>query len=122
VGGAGVEIRERLSERHKRTSFEQRVECQRLAESYAQRNSDENTSSLSVAEVEYSPALNTCVGSFFGVVFNEQVFKVVDVVSQREIYYESCNEQRNCGEGNDIRLREQRDEAYKQALSGKTKE
>jgi hypothetical protein len=122
AGGVGVEVGDRFSERRERNRFERRVECQRMAESYARRNSDNDHTYLAVEEVEYSPARNSCVASFSGMFFDSQVFQVVDVVSQHSIYSGSCDEKRNCGEGHDMKLYQERDEAFKRALSEKKAE
>jgi hypothetical protein len=116
VGAVSVEISHRALDLKKRERFEQRLSCKALADSYARQNSDDRRTASSEL-VDYSPARDTCIGAVTIYGFGDlQTYEVVDLISGKSIHSKWCYGGK-CGNGTNIRLMEERDAAFYQALT-----
>lgn len=98
--------------RRRAALFANRVRCRTIAEEYLKNS----VSSPLLEQVDFSPDRNSCVASTFAVYLGEYRYDVVDVVSNENLFSESCDDARGeCGGGVNVKLYEQMQKAFKEA-------
>lgn len=111
-----------VRERRAAEVFSRRLRCNELANQYAGRESND-MQSVNAEMVGYSAVSNSCVAYFQ---FWEQIsshytvreWRVVDLLSGERLYTDQCREERDCGEGNDVRFGRRSEAAFQQAVKG----
>jgi hypothetical protein len=122
VGAGGLWSYRRFHDKRAAEVFSRRLHCNELANQYAGRESND-TRSVSVERVGYSPVSNSCVAYFETW---EQIsprdsireWRVMDLLSGQRLYTDNCREERDCGGGNDVTFERKSEAAFHQAVSG----
>jgi hypothetical protein len=120
VGAGAVESYHRIRENRTAELFSRRLRCNELANKYAEKESTDEQS-VGVEQVEYSAASNSCVGYFFAFhtgPLSYERWRVINLLSDEELYRGECREDRDCGNGKDMSLRKEAQLAFRQAVKG----
>lgn len=72
----------------------------------------------------YSTASNSCVAYFavwdqLSPTYTRREWRVVDMLSGETFYTDECQEERNCGGGNDMTFGRRGEAAFHQAMNGR---
>jgi hypothetical protein len=97
--------------------FEQRIRCKSLADGYVRKESNE-TEGVLLREVGYSSIHNSCFAAVTTYSDPFQGWELVDLLSGETTQIGTCNVQRNCGNGNDMKDAADLDIAFKRAIDG----
>ena len=97
-------------------TFQQKLRCKELAESYAKSHSDE-TSTVFLDRSGFSAQRNSCVASTSRAFLADSWdYEVVDVVTGDTLYHENCSGNQTsstwCGNGSNIRMMQKRDKVF----------
>jgi hypothetical protein len=120
VGAGAVQSYQRIRENRTAELFSRRVRCNELANKYAERESADNQS-VRVKQVAYSAASNSCVGYFSAfqqIGLSYEWWRVIDLLTDEELYGGTCREDRDCGNGKNMALMKQAELAFRQAVKG----
>lgn len=122
VGGGGVFAYHHFHERRAAEVFSRRLRCNTVANQCARKDSND-VRSVSVEMVGYSAVSNSCVAYFQ--VWDQtsprstvREWRVMDLLSGEVFYTGACQEERNCGDGNDMKLGRRGEVAFQQAVNG----
>jgi hypothetical protein len=108
-------------------TFQQRLQCKRLADDYVQKNSDDNTS-VFLERVEYSPARRSCIAAVTRAKSGNRItlyeFGAVDLLTAETLFSGECDENDAnsrifCGNGRNMQLIDKRDKTLEAALTSK---
>jgi hypothetical protein len=118
IGGFSVEVVHRHLGMKSKERFEQRARCKSLSDSYARENTDSGTS-VFIKMVDFSESQNTCIAAFNG--WSQSRFEdwqLVDLLTQKTTYIGSCDIQKNCGEGRDMKFDSEMEAEFNRELDG----
>ena len=129
LGGGSVEYLHQRSDQQSKQAFDQKLRCKVLADEYIRgvQSKDENRAA-DLNQVDYSKSSNTCFASInvlktYGASTPAETswmdYELVDLVSGKVDLIGFCNENRDCGDGKDIKLNQELTDAFKQAIEGK---
>jgi hypothetical protein len=117
IGGGTVEYGHRRSDFKSKQKFEQRIRCKSLADGYVRKESNK-TEGVLLSEVGYSAIHNSCFAAVTTYRDPFQGWELVDLLSGKTTQIGTCNVQRNCGNGNDMKYSADLDIAFKRAIEG----
>ncbi|HLI62683.1 MAG TPA: hypothetical protein VKV05_04745 [Terriglobales bacterium] len=125
AGGGGVQTYHTLSVKTAREMFAEKLRCKELAAGYIREQSTDSMS-LILQRVDYSATSNSCVAYFHTWedvgnrnTYNERRWQVVDLLTAKMLYDDHCREETNCGGGNDIRMDDEAEAAFDEAVNGR---
>lgn len=122
IGAGTTELFHVAHDRNYRETLEQKLRCKGMTENYVKKNSSERIA-LTVDRFDFSPSQNTCVASISETSGNHESYQVVDVVLEKILFGESCDDgdeksREYCGNGRANMLLQQREEAFEKAVKG----
>jgi hypothetical protein len=115
----------KVEDRSSHETFQQRLQCKSLADDYAKKNS-ENNSTLFLERVDFSPSRRSCVAAFTRWTTGKRGelhdYETIDIVSGETLFSAVCIENDPkattfCGNGRDLRLDQERKKALEDALA-----
>jgi hypothetical protein len=121
AGGVTVDYIHRHSDQRMKQAFVQKERCRNLANRYIRENSKDETS-LTLEEVDFSPASNSCIAAIWSfdpnpIRYNED-WRLVDLVSGKETLVGSCGVGNDCGNGRNIHIGQRLEIEFKSAIDG----
>ena len=122
LGYGSSELVHYSNDKHSKQTFDRKLRCKILADEYTSDGSKGNTGVMTLDNVGYSAADNTCLASvvvydFIGSI-SQKRYEVVDLVSGKETYVGSCGTGADCSSGKDIKLENQLDLEFHRAIAG----
>jgi hypothetical protein len=117
LGGGSVEFGHRHFDARSKAAFEQRARCKSLADRYA-RETTNDTQAAILERVDFSPSRNSCFAEFRGYADDVRSWELVDLLSGEETLIGLCNENRDCGNGKDIKMESNLNAEFKHAIEG----
>jgi hypothetical protein len=117
VGGGSIEYGHRRSDLKSKQVFEQRIRCKTLAESYVRKESND-TNYVHLEQVGYSAKSNSCFAAVTTWSDPYRDWILVDLLSGESTDVGICNEQRDCGGGNDMKYAADLRAAFKMSIDG----
>ncbi len=124
LGAMGASGYFRLRENRTTELFARRIRCTELGAEYVKRESDEETTTVSISRVEYVKPSNSCVANVevfdhMGMKPVYRNWKVVDLISGEALYSDTCFEARGeCAQGS-LTYGQRADLAFRQAVDGR---
>jgi len=120
IGAASVQGFHAMRDDRRAELFKQRLRCKSLAESYAKKNTSD-FETVFIDRNDFSTSRNSCVASDSSYTDSTARFDVVDVVTGEVLFSDSCvrkdaTSSSFCGNGRDIKLLEQRDKEFDEAV------
>jgi hypothetical protein len=123
VGGGSVEYIHQRNDQQSKQAFDQKLRCKALADAYIRTQNKDETALSNIDEVGYSQSTNTC----FAAVHEYETFgqatwveySLIDLTSGKIDSIGSCDENRDCGNGRDMKLSSELSDDFKQAIEGK---
>ena len=122
VGAGGFGGYQQFHEKRTAEVFSRRLRCNELANQYARKESND-AQSVSVEIVGYSGVSNSCVAYFqvweqLSKEYTDREWRVMNLLSGEVLYTDHCREERDCGDGNDMKFGRRSEVAFQQTVKG----
>jgi hypothetical protein len=121
IGAGGSEGFRILRDTHRQNTFQRKLRCKQLAESYVRSNSDDMTA-VSFERSGFSTHLNSCVAATTKTfMVDSRDYEVIDVISGDTLYSGNCFSNTTsgsnwCGNGRNLQLLGERDKIFDETV------